>query len=224
MLLSVLNILSLAIIGMATVIGIIIAPKLASKPYMLLMVYLIITFINSTALNITGSMQIRNHFLVNIYIYLRFPLLAWIYYLLFKWQKQKGFYLSILLWLITPFFLTYGLLDLGGNQLHTPYVVAGSAIIIVVILLYFYHLFKSEMLVSPLHYPLFLTSIGLFFFFLLLMPSRGIINFLITSNRVAGIQASIILQAYNCILYSLISIDFLIAWKQTRKSASLSLQ
>jgi hypothetical protein len=224
MLISVLNILSLAIIGIATVIGIVIAPKISSLPYKLLMVYLIITFINSTALNITGSLQIRNHFIANIYMYLRFPMLAWIYYLLFKWQKSKGYYLSVLLWLITPVFLIYGLVDLGGNQLHTPYVVAGSAIIIVVILLYFYQLFKSEMLVSPLHYPFFLTSIGLFFFFLLLMPSRGIINFLITSNMVAGIQASIILQAYNCILYSLIGIDFIIAWKQTRKSASLSLQ
>jgi hypothetical protein len=224
MLLSVLGIIALVIIGIATVIGIVIAPKISTLPYKLLMVYLIITFINSTALNITGSMQIRNHFLVNIYIYLRFPLLAWIYYLLFKWQKSKGYYLSVLLWLITPVFLIYGLVNLGGNQLHTPYVVAGSAIIIVVILLYFYQLFKSEMLLSPLHYPLFLTSIGLFFFFLLLMPSRGIINFLITSNMVAGIQASIILQAYNCILYSLIGLDFLIVWKRARQQQATSLQ
>lgn len=224
MLLSVLGIIALVIIGIATVIGIVIAPKISSLPYKLLMVYMIITFINSTALNITGSMQIRNHFLVNIYIYLRFPMLAWIYYLLFKWQKRKGYYLSVLLWLITPFFLIYGLLDFGGNQLHTPYVVAGSAIMILVILLFFYNMFASTEILTPLTYPFFWTSLGLFFFFLLLMPSRGIINFLITSNTVAARQASIILQAYNCILYSLISLDFLIAWKQTRKSASLSLQ
>jgi hypothetical protein len=224
MFISVLHNIALVIIGIATIIGIIIAPKLASKPYKLLMAYLIITFINSIALSITSNLHIRNHFIVNIYMYLRFPLLAWIYHLIFKWQQQKGYYLSLLLWIITPPLLIYCLVELGGNQLHTPYMIAGSVIIILAILFFFYHMFASEDLITPLKYPFFWTSVGLFFFFLLLMPSRGIINILISSNVVAARQASIILQVYNCILYSLIGIDFIIAWKQTRKSASLSLQ
>jgi hypothetical protein len=215
--------LSSIIIVISAVLGIIIGPRQSFRPYKWLMVYLIVTLINTVALSITGTMGIRNHFIANIYQYLRFPLLAWIYFLLFRWQQQKGFYLSGLLWVITPIMLIYCLIEFGYDKLHTPYVLAGSSIMVLMILMFFYGMFASDVLITPLKYPFFWTSLGLFFFFLLLMITRGIINTLISNVQVAKV-ASIALQAYNCILYSLISIDFLIAWKQTRKSASLSLQ
>jgi hypothetical protein len=210
--------------AISSLLGMIIGPRQSFRPYKWLMVYLIVTLINTVALGITGKMGIRNHFIANIYQYLRFPLLAWIYLLLFEWQKQKkANFLPVLLWIITPPFFVYCLIELGINKLHTPYVLAGSVFIILSILVFFYNMFTSEVELSPFVYPFFWTSLGLFFFFLLLMISRGIMTTLIANIQLAKV-VSIVLNSYNCILYSLIGVDFLIAWKQTRKSASLSLQ
>jgi hypothetical protein len=216
--------LSSVIMAISALLGMIIGPRQSFRPYKWLMVYLIVTLINTVALGITGKMGIRNHFIANIYQYLRFPLLAWIYLLLFEWQNQKkANFLPVLLWIITPPFFVYCLIELGINKLHTPYVLAGSVFIILSILVFFYTMFTSEVELSPFVYPFFWTSLGLFFFFLLLMISRGIMTTLIANIQLAKV-VSIVLNSYNCILYSLIGVDFLIAWKQTRKSASLSLQ
>lgn len=215
--------LSSVIIVISALLGMIIGPRQSFRPYKWLMVYLVITVINTLALSITANMGIRNHLIANIYQYLRFPLLAWIYLLLFRWQNQKGLYLPVLLWAITPIMLIYCFIELGFSKLHTPYVLAGSSMMVLIILVFFYGIFSSDVQLTPLKYPFFWTSLGLFFFFLLLMITRGIITTLISNTQIAKFAAAV-LQAYNCILYSLISLDFLIAWKQTRKSAALSLQ
>lgn len=215
--------LSSVIIVISALLGMIIGPRQSFRPYKWLMVYLVVTLINTLALSITAKMGIRNHFIANIYQYLRFPLLAWIYFHLFHWQHQKGFYLPVLLWVITPIMLIYCMIALGFDKLHTPYVLAGSSMMVLIILLFFYGMFASDVLITPLKYPFFWTSLGLFFFFLLLMITRGIINTLISNMQVAKI-AAIVLQAYNCILYSLISIDFLIAWKRARQEQAITTQ
>lgn len=218
-----LNYLSLVFIAMATITGIWISPKLRSRPYQLMMVYLIITLLNTIALTITARYQIRNHAIGNLYQYLRFPLLAWIYFELFKWQKRKGYYLPILLWIMTPFLLLYCLFELGLHTFHTPYVLAGSVFVILCILLFLYNMFASEEMLSPFHYPFFWSSLGMFFFLLLLMITRGIVTTLISNVQAAKI-ASVVLQAYNCILYSLISLDFIMARKLARKQQGIMLQ
>lgn len=215
--------LSSVIIVISALLGIMVGPRQSFRPYKWLMVYLVITVINTLALSITANMGIRNHLIANIYQYLRFPLLAWIYFQLFHWQHQKGFHLPVLLWVITPIMLIYCMIALGFDKLHTPYVLAGSSIMVLIILLFFYGMFASDVLITPLKYPFFWTSLGLFFFFLLLMITRGIINTLISNMQVAKI-ASIVLQAYNCILYSLISLDFLIAWKRARLQQAITTQ
>jgi hypothetical protein len=222
MMLNTLNYLSLVFIAMATITGILIGPQLKSRPYQLMMVYLIITLVSSIALTITARYQIRNHAISNLYQYLRFPILAWIYFELFKWQKRKGKYLPKLLWILTPIVLVYCLVELGVHKLHTPYVMVGSVFIILCILLFLYNMFASEVLLSPFHYPFFWSSLGMFFFLLLLMITRGIMTTLISNIQVAKV-ASIVLQAYNCILYSLISFDFILARKQVRQQQAAML-
>jgi hypothetical protein len=215
--------ISQVIIGIAMLLGIMIAPRQPEKVYRWLMLYMIITLINSLALTITGNMGIRNHFILNIYVYLRFPLIGLIYFEIYKWQRRRKFWLPILFWFITPVLLLYSLNMEGWNKAHTTYIIVGSAFAIVCILIYFYNMFAQENPGNPMNYPLFWTSIGLFFFFLLLMPTRGILNTLVSTNLLLGKQASLVLQAYNCILYSLISLDFLMVWKRYRKQQALTL-
>ncbi|MCU0395370.1 MAG: hypothetical protein MUF29_05650 [Chitinophagaceae bacterium] len=197
--------------------------KRQSSPILkLLAAYIVLTAIHAILLTTLGMVfHMRNHFQQNNYMYLRFPLLALIYYLSFRQFKSRGIWLCILFWCLTPFFLWFNFQAFGWNTIHIPYLTAGATMVILCVVLYLYNMLASDRVLNPARYPLFWTSIGLLLLFLTVLPSRGLLYLLVNNNLLLAQHASIPLFLMNLITYSMISADFIIQWKQ-QKAAELS--
>jgi hypothetical protein len=206
------------VISLAILIALFTTNKRTSKEFKILLFFLIATGLNTLIIRITSNHQIRNHFIQNIYNYIRFPLLAWAYFHFFKTRHSNWYKISFALWLMTPLLIVYSLIHNGWNTLNTPYMVAGSVFVIICALLYFYFLFNADNVLQPFRFPLFWSSVGFFFYFLSILPSFGIFNLLMADDLLLAKRIFILSNAMGIILYSLISLDFLIQWKQQKNS------
>ncbi len=213
---EILRVTSYIVISLAILIALFTTNRRTSKEFKILLFFLIATGLNTLVIRITSNHQIRNHFIQNIYNYIRFPLLAWAYFHFFKTRRSNWYKLSIAFWLITPLILLYSLVDYGWNTLHTPYMVAGSVFVIICALLYFFFLFNADNVLQPFRFPLFWSSVGLFFYFLSILPSFGMFNLLMADDLVLAKRVFILSNAMAIVMYSLISFDFLIQWKQQK--------
>ena len=211
-----LDIIYISFIALSALTGLLLWNPSTPAPYKLLTVFLMITFLNESTCFILKKEGIRTHILYNTYYYIRFPLIGWMYYkLVYRNQFFSLFIRAFLTLSIGLFFLCLYLYD-GFTKLHTVYLLAGGIFTIALCLMYLLSLLRNDEIINPFVTPFFWISTGFFFFFLGVLPYLGMINFLVKNYAIFAEQPLILVKLLSILLYSLISIDFLVQWKQTK--------
>ncbi len=116
--------LYLYFIGLSVFVGLLSLKNALTLPLKLLLIFLCYTLANELIVFIIKG---SNHWLYNIYYYIRFPLLSVIYLQLLVTPVIKkiiiGFLFSLPLWFILSYY------HVGGfNSMHTPSLLAGSVL------------------------------------------------------------------------------------------------
>lgn len=185
--------------------------------YKLFLFFLCVTFFNEVVCYFLKS---RMHTIIfyNIYYYFRFPFLAVVFQTIFSTKNKfinyfiKSFYFISVILFFTCYYLYNGLY----KQVHTIYLLIGGVFVIINCLLLFYQSVKDEEIISPFAFPFFICSMALFFYFLVILPFFGIINFLARSETLFSKNPSLVAKIISTIFYSLISIDYYLQWKRMR--------
>lgn len=200
----------------AIICGLIFTKKSSHISYKLLLVFLAVTFMNeSICLYIKTNRIGSTYIYYNFYYYFRFPVLGIMFLYLFQSKIQKiiiyfFWLLSIVLFLLNLFYL-YGL-----HSLHSSYLLSGGIFTIVLCLIHFYNILKNSKKKNPLKTPFFAVAIGLFFFFLGMLPFFGIINLLLKKDIIFVSEYLVLIKALSIFLYSVIALDYFIQWKQLK--------
>jgi hypothetical protein len=182
-------------------------------PLKLFIIFLCYTLANEVvALFIKGS----NHWLYNIYYYIRFPLLSLIYLQLLVTPVLKkiiiGFLISLPLWFAISFYY------IGGfYKLHTPTMLAGSVAVVYMSTSYLYELLRYPDEDSLFRKPFFWISTGLLFYFLGIVPYIGSINYLVKKHMDLAMRLYYIIYILNVVMYTLFVVAFISTWSR-RKS------
>lgn len=207
-------------IALAVITGAVAYRKMNTLPLRLFLLFLLYTLVNECIAYWMMSLNLRNHWLYNIYNYVRFPLLAIIYYFLINNPLLKkiiaGFLLSIPLLLAVNMYI-YGTF----YQLHTLAILYGSLFIIFLTISFLRQLLYLPLEDSILHHPFFWISSGLLFYFLGNVPFLGALNYLIANNPGVAVQLYLINRILNILMYTLFTVAFIITWRH-RKSPILS--
>lgn len=202
-------------IALAVVTGVISYRRMNALPLRLFLLFLLYTLLNECIAYWMMSQNIRNHWLYNIYNYVRFPLLAIIYYFLINNPQFKkiiaGFLLSIPLLLAVNMYV-YGTF----YQLHTLAILYGSVFIIFLTICFLRQLLYLPLEDSILHHPFFWISSGLLFYFLGNVPFLGALNYLIANNPGVAVQLYTITRILNILMYSLFTVAFIITWRHMK--------
>lgn len=184
--------------------------------YKLLRVFLIVTFINEFSSYFMKLYDINTLINYNLYCYFRFVLLSFIYSRFFSKYSIVGYTIrSFYVLTIVLFFLNIFLYN-GFSKVHTIYLNTGSLFVIILCLCRFYTILASDNPDSPYSYPFFWISTGFFFFFLMIIPSLGLINLLISQKMDMAMQSLIITRSMSILLYLFISIDYFIQCRRLK--------
>ncbi len=201
---------------MVFIIGLIFTKKASHFSYILLLVFLLITFMNESICMYIKNKQLGSTYIFyNFYYYFRFPIIGWMFLNIFSDKLQKGFVyffmlFSVILFIVNNFYLY------GFYTLHSNYQFSGGIFIVIISLIQFYNILKNTKKKNPLTTPFFWVATGLFFYFLGTLPFFGILNFLLKKEIIFVSAYLIIIKSFSILLYSLIGIDFYIQWKYQR--------
>jgi len=212
----VLDLIYISIIFLSLMIGLVFTKKSSQFSYKLLLVFLAVTFFNESVCFYIKIKQLGSTYIFyNFYYYFRFPILGYMFLLLFENRFQKALVsLFLLLSVILGcynFFYLYGL-----NRLHSNYLLVGGIFIIILCLIHFYNILRKSKQKNPLTSSFFAVAVGLFFFFLGMLPFFGIINLLLKKDIIFVSEYLVLIKALSIFLYSLIGLDFFIQWKQLK--------
>lgn len=208
-----LDILYIGWILMVFIIGLIFTKKASHFSYILLLVFLLITFMNESICMYIKNKQLGSTYIFyNFYYYFRFPIIGWMFLNILSDKLQKGFVyffmlFSVILFIVNNFYLY------GFYTLHSNYQFSGGIFIVIISLIHFYNILKNTKKKNPLTTPFFWVATGLFFYFLGTLPFFGILNFLLQKEIIFVSAFLIIIKSFSILLYSLIGIDFYIQWK-----------
>lgn len=201
---------------MVFIIGLVFTKKSSQFSYILLLVFLLITFINEAiCLYIKNNQLGSTYIFYNFYYYFRFPIIGWMFLNIFSNKLQKRFVYLFMLFSVILFFVNNFYLY-GFYTLHSNYQFSGGIFIIIISLIHFYNILKNTKKKNPLTTPFFWVATGLFFYFLGTLPFFGILNFLLKKEIIFVSAYLIIIKSFSILLYSLIGIDFYIQWKYQR--------
>lgn len=205
--------LYLYFIGLSVAAGLISLKNGLTLPLKLLLIFLCYTLANELIVFfIKGS----NHWLYNIYYYIRFPLLSAIYLQLLVTPVLKKIIIGFLLSLPVWFALSY--YQVGGiHKLHTATLLAGSVAIVFMSTSYLYELLRYPNEGSLFQKPFFWISTGLLFYFLGIIPYMGSINYLVKNHMALAMQLYNIIDILNLVMYTLFVVAFISTWNR-RKS------
>ena len=184
----------------------------------LLFYFLLVTFINESVCLVLKRNAIATQVYYNLYYYFRFPLIVCMYSIV----MQKAVYVQYLalffyLLSILMFVLLVGK-EGGIYKLDTRYLLTGGITVILFCIVYFYRLLQNED-DRPLSMTLFfLVSIGFFVYFLGVIPSLGLINFLVKKDIIQATFGLMVPKILSILLYSLIAIEFYLQWTNSKKS------
>lgn len=201
---------------MVFIIGLIFTKKASHFSYILLLVFLLITFMNESICMYIKNKQLGSTYIFyNFYYYFRFPIIGWMFLNILSDKLQKGFVyffmlFSVILFIVNNFYLY------GFYTLHSNYQFSGGIFIVIISLIHFYNILKNTKKKNPLTTPFFWVATGLFFYFLGTLPFFGILNFLLQKEIIFVSAFLIIIKSFSILLYSLIGIDFYIQWKYQR--------
>ena len=212
----ILDIIYISIILFSLIIGLIFTKKSSQFSYKLLLIFLTVTFLNESVCFYIKTKQLGSTYIFyNFYYYMRFPILGYMFLLFF--ENRFHIILVYLFWLLSAglgyynFFYLYGL-----NRLHSNYLLAGGIFTIILCLTHFYNILKKSRRENPITAPFFGVAVGLFFFFLGMLPFFGIINLLLKKDIIFVSEYLVLIKALSIFLYSLIGLDFFIQWKQLK--------
>jgi hypothetical protein len=200
-------------IAIAVVVGLFSLKNGLTLPLKLFLAFLCYTLFNELIMFfIKGS----NHWLYNIYHYIRFPLLSTIYLLLLITPALRkvifGFLISLPLWFILSYY------QVGGvYNMHTPTVLAGSMAVVFMSTGYLYELLRYPDEDSLFRKPFFWISTGLLFYFLGILPYMGSINYLVKKHLDLAMRLYYIIYILNVVMYTLFVVAFISTWSR-RKS------
>lgn len=197
-------------------IGLMLVKASSLLSYKLLVLLLVVTSVNETVCYFLKQSGVQTHVFYNVYYYFRFPLIGMIFYLLCRRQRFFSFFIISFYLLTAVIFLICFYLYNGFNKLHTPYLLAGGIFTITLCLAYLLRLFRSDEIFNPFTVPFFWTSMGLLFFFLGVLPYLGLINYLVQEHYLFASQPMILVKILSILLYTLISTDIYIQWKQMK--------
>ncbi len=156
-----------------------------------------------------------NHWLYNIYQYVRFPLLSVIYLQLLVTPLLrkiiKGFLFCLPLWFGISFY------QVGGfQQLHTPTLLAGAVMVVLMSIGYLYELLQRPEDGSLFKKPFFWISTGLLFYFLGLLPYMSSINYLVKEHLALALRLYYIIYVLNAVMYTLFVVAFISTWSRRK--------
>ena len=206
--------LYLYFIALSVAAGLIALKNKMALPLKIFLVFLCYTLANEIlASYINGS----NHWLYNIYNYIRFSLLCFIFLKILVTPFLKK--IVILLLLSLPLWFVISFITVGSfNQLHTPTVLAGSVAYVFMSTAYLYELLKYPDEESLFHKPFFWISTGLLFYFLGNLPYLGTINYLVKNDMAMAIQLYYIIYILNAVMYTLFVVAFVSTWSRRKSS------
>lgn len=205
----------IAFIGFSFIVSIVFTKKASHIAYKLLSFFLAVTFCNEVICYLLKKEGISTYVYYNFYYYFRFPFLGFIFQKVFNTQKKLrnfiyGFYVISVIMLL----VNLSLYD-GFSKLHITYLLLGGVFIIILCLMHFFFLLH-ERDSNPFQSMFFWVSTAFFFYFLGVLPILGVVNFLVKNQIIFASQQFIITKSLSILLYSLIAIDYIIQWKQTR--------
>ncbi|MES2882799.1 MAG: hypothetical protein V4676_11665 [Bacteroidota bacterium] len=178
------------------------------------LVFLCYTLVNEL---ITVKMNGANHWLYNIYNYIRIALLSFIYLKLLVTpilkKIIKGFLISLPAWFAISFFLLDGI-----HQLHTPTVLAACVAFVFMSTGYLYELLLYPTQENLLRKPFFWISTGILFYFLGNLPYLGSINYLVKKDMKLAMQLYYIVYILNAVMYTLFVVAFVSTWNRRKSS------
>jgi hypothetical protein len=212
-------IFQLCLIGVSVLAGAINFYKIKSPPLKIFFFFLTYTFLSELVATILMRKGINNHWWYNIYNYIRFPVFGFIYYQLLKSSFVKKFIVGCLFCLPFLFLLNISFYH-SFLKLHSLTIIAGCTFIIIVTTCFFYEQLKYTESENIFQNPFFWISTGLLFYFLVLMPFLGTINFLNDRYRPIALQLYFINRILNVLMYTLFIVAFFCTW-QRRKSPIL---
>lgn len=150
---------------MVFIIGLVFTKKSSQFSYVLLLVFLLVTFMNeSICLYIKNKHLGSTYIFYNFYYYFRFPIIGWMFLNIFSGKLQKGFVYFFMLFSVILFFVNNFYLY-GFYTLHSNYQFSGGIFIIIISLIHFYNILKNTKKKNPLTTPFFWVATGLFFYF-----------------------------------------------------------
>lgn len=155
-----------------------------------------------------SSHKIRNHWLYNIYIFIEFNFLNYIYFHAITTTRSRN--IIKLFSLIYPLLFIINIAFIQGMHIFNTYsYVAGGVGVIVWTCMYFTELLSKPKYSSIIEQPLFWISTGLLFFYLGNIPFYGMINYLLKNYLGIVKNYFIIVLILNILKYSLYAVGFL---------------
>lgn len=155
-----------------------------------------------------SSHKIRNHWLYNIYIFIEFNFLNYIYIQTITTSGPRNTIKAFSL--VFPLFFIINIAFIQGIHTFNTYsYVAGGAAVIVWTCMYFTELLSKPKFSSIIEQPLFWISTGLLFFYLGNIPFYGMINYLLKNHYGIVKNYFVIVLILNVLKYSLYAVGFL---------------
>lgn len=200
-------------IFIAVISGLIFTKESTHFSYKILLRFLFITLLNETVCFYIKNKGLGSTYVFyNIYYYFRFMLLGYLFQQFFE-QKIQKIFISVF-YVVSLFFLIYNWSKFGfTHSLHSNYMLVGGIFIIIICLLHFYNILKESKRSNPLSAPLFWTATAFLFYFLAVLPFFGIIKWLLKYDMIFVSHHLFLVKSLSILLYSFITIDFIIQWK-----------
>ncbi len=210
-----LDFIYISLIGLSIICGLVFTKRSSHIAYKILLVFLIVTFCNEVMCYFLKS-HLPTFIFYNIYYYFRFPVIGLIFHKIFgKKTKSINLFINTFYIISVPFFFLCIYLYKGLNkELHNIYLLTGILFVIINCLIFFYRSLRSEEIINPFDFTFFITTVGLFLYFLGCLPFLGTFNFMLKHYPSIIANRIIITKSLSIMLYSLISIDYYLQWKK----------
>lgn len=168
--------LPLLIVGIAAAISLDSFRYRYQKPFKVLSLLWVVNFLVDLAGHIAAHLKISNHFLYNIYFWILYLTLPWIY----STQIQNKYVRSSIrvFYIVFPLLIIAASIAFGIMRLQTLTVVAGDLFMIFIVAAYFRQLYLSEETVPVTRDPWFWFSFGFLVHFGGTVPFLGMLNYL----------------------------------------------
>jgi hypothetical protein len=212
-----LDFIYLSFILLSVICGWVFGRKTGHIVHRVLFVFLLVTFINESVCFVLKKNGIATQVNYNFYYYFRFPLIVFLYSLIIKKALFYNYFAWLFYLLSVAMFISLISVPGGVYKFDTKYLLTGGVAVVLSCIAHFYCLLRSNE-EQPLRITVFFfVSIGFFVYFLGVIPSLGLINFLVKKDIIHATFALLVPKILSIFLYSLISIEYYLQWTISKK-------